>query len=277
MKKNGHWFLVLPGVVLLTVFLILPLINIFAPTVIDKGFTLSKYIEFFKDTYYMGIFWRTVRIGVISTAVCIIMGVPTAYYISRCNKKTRSILMAISIFPLLTNSVVRSFAWINILGKNGVINTTLMNFGIIKEPLTLLYTEFAILIGSVYLFLPLMIITVLGVMENIDNDMMEAAESLGANRVKAFIKVVLPMSLPGIIVGSVLVFVGVLTAYTTPQLLGGNKNLVLSTFIYQRAMSMGDWTGASVVAVIMIVTTVIVIKTLNSVADRLDKRGDSNA
>ena len=147
----------------------------------------------------------------------------------------------------------------------------------INEPLTLLYTEFSIIIGTIYLFLPLMIITVVGVMENIDNDMMEAAESLGANRIKAFIKVILPMSLPGIIVGGVLVFTGALTAYTTPQLLGGNKNLVLATFIYQKAMSVGDWTGASVIATIMIIITVLVIKLLNGIASRLDKRGEDYA
>lgn len=185
--------------------------------------------------------------------------------------------MAISIFPLLTNSVVRSFAWINILGKNGVINTLLVNLGIIEKPMKLLYTEFSILIGTIYLFLPLMIVTVVGAMENIDNDMMEAAESLGANKVVAFIKVILPMSLPGIIVGGVLVFTGALTAYTTPQLLGGNGNLVLATLIYQRAMTIGDWTGASVIATIMIVTTIIVIKVLNGIALRLDRRGEQNA
>ena len=220
---------------------------------------------------------RTLKISIISTIVCIILGTPTAYYISRCDKKWRSLLIAISIFPLLTNSVVRSFAWINILGKNGVINTLLMKIGLIKEPITLLYTEFSIIIGTIYLFLPLMIITVVGVMENIDNDMMEAAESLGANRITAFLKVVLPMSLPGIIVGGVLVFTGALTAYTTPQLLGGNKNLVLATFIYQKAMSVGDWTGASVIATIMIIITVLVIKILNGVAVKLDKRGEDYA
>ena len=153
----------------------------------------------------------------------------------------------------------------------------LLGIGIIDKPLTLLYTEFSIIIGTIYLFLPLMIITIVGVMENIDNDMMEAAQSLGANRIVSFIKVILPMSLPGIIVGGVLVFTGSLTAYTTPQLLGGNKNLVLATFIYQKAMAVGDWTGASVVATIMIIITIVVIKVLNIIANNLDKRGEDYA
>ncbi len=277
MKNKLYWLLLLPGIMLLVIFLVIPLFNTLFPTIYEEKFTLYKYIEFFKDEYYLGILIRTLRISIVSTIVCIILGTPTAYYISRCNKKWRSLLIAISIFPLLTNSVVRSFAWINILGKNGVINTIFLKLGLINEPLTLLYTEFSIIIGTIYLFLPLMIITVVGVMENIDNDMMEAAESLGANRIKAFIKVILPMSLPGIIVGGVLVFTGALTAYTTPQLLGGNKNLVLATFIYQKAMSVGDWTGASVIATIMIIITVLVIKLLNGIAARLDKRGEDYA
>ena len=152
-----------------------------------------------------------------------------------------------------------------------------MAAGFADKPVKLLYTDFAIIIGSVYLFLPLMIVTVAGVMENIGDDMMEAAQSLGANRFTAFLKVVFPMSLPGIIVGGILVFTGTLTAYTTPQLLGGNKNMVLSTFIYQSAMTVGDWNGAAVISLIMIIVTLIVIKGFNALANRLDRRGGSHA
>ena len=233
--------------------------------------SLGRYLSFFSDTYYLNIFVRTIRVSLICTLVCMILGIPTAYFISRTSKKVRGVLMAIAIFPMLTNSVIRAFAWINVLGKNGIINQILGIFNI--EPVSMLYTEFSVLIGTIYLFLPLMIITLVGVMENIDNDMMEAAESLGANRIVAFFKVILPMSVPGIITGSVLVFTGALTAYTTPQLLGGPSNMLMSTLIYQRAMTLNDWTSASVIALIMIVTTLIVMKGLNYVASKLDKRG----
>ena len=182
-----------------------------------------------------------------------------------------------SFFPMMTNSVIRSFAWINILGSNGIINKAMIAMGLIEKPMKLLYTDFSIIIGSVYLFLPLMIVTVAGVMENIDDDMMEAAQSLGASRSEAFMKVIFPMSLPGIIVGGILVFTGTLTAYTTPQLLGGNSNMVMATLIYQRAMSVSDWTGASVIALIMIVVTLVVIKGFNALAARLDRRGEDYA
>ena len=275
MKKSSAWIMLVPGLVILLVCLAIPLLRVLAPSIFSEGYPFQSYVEFFKDEYYLKIFLRTVKIAVITTAVCMVGGIPTAYFISRCDKKWRGLLLAASIFPMMTNSVIRSFAWINILGKNGIVNQILTALHVVDQPLSMLYTEFSVLIGTIYLFLPLMIITLVGVMENIDNDMMEAAESLGASRLLSFVKVILPMSIPGIITGSVLVFTGAMTAYTTPQLLGGPKNMLLSTLIYQRAMTLNDWTGASVVALVMIVTTLIVMKGLNFVADRLDKRGEN--
>ena len=277
MKKSSAFIMVVPGLVILAVCLFLPLLRVILPTIPAGEYPLSSYVEFFTDEYYLKIFLRTVKVAVITTAVCMAAGVPTAYFISRCGKKWRGILLAVSIFPMMTNSVIRSFAWINILGSNGIINQFLIAIGLIEKPIQLLYTDFAIIIGSVYLFLPLMIVTVAGVMENIGDDMMEAAQSLGAIRLLAFMKVIFPMSLPGIIVGGILVFTGTLTAYTTPQLLGGNRNMVMATFIYQRAMSVGDWQGAAVIAMIMIVVTLVVIKGFNALASRLDRRGGNHA
>lgn len=267
--------MMVPGLVILFVNLAIPLLRVILPSIFGTGYPFQSYVEFFQDSYYMKILLRTVRIAAITMIVSMIAGIPTAYFISRCDKKWRGLLLAASIFPLMTNSVIRSFAWINILGSNGIINKALMALGLISKPAKFLYTDFAIIIGSIYLFLPLMIVTVTGVMENIDDDMMEAAESLGATRGEAFMKVIFPMSLPGIIVGGILVFTGTLTAYTTPQLLGGNSNMVMATLIYQRAMSVGDWNGAAVVAFIMIVLTLIVIKCFNKLAACLDKRGEN--
>ena len=273
MKKSSTWMMLAPGLIILLLCLGLPLISVLAPTFTAGQYPLSAYVEFFQDEYYRKILFRTLKIAVITTGICMAGGIPIAYFISRCDKKWRGLLLAASIFPMMTNSVIRSFAWINILGSNGIINRILLALNVADKPMKLLYTDFAIIIGSVYLFLPLMIVTVTGVMENIDDDMMEAAQSLGAGRFEAFMKVIFPMSLPGIIVGGILVFTGTLTAYTTPQLLGGNSNMVLATLIYQRAMSVGDWNGASAVALIMIVITLIVIRGFNALAARLDKRG----
>lgn len=277
-SKKIPYIIITPGLILLLVFLVLPLISIIWPTFYDGAFTLESYTNFFSSSFNLNILWRTIKVSLIVTVCTIILGLPTAYYISRTNKKWRSLLMGLVLFPLLTNSVVRSFAWINILGTNGIINQFLLNTGLVSEPLRMLYTEFAIVIGSVYLFLPLMITTLVGILENIDNEMIEAAETLGANPIVAFIKVIWPLSIPGVIVGSILVFTGSFTAYTTPQLLGGNQNMMMSTFLYQQAMSLGNWQNAGVIALIMIVTTVLVMNIFNTLANMADRRGgDLNA
>ena len=274
MRKNIRYTLLFPGIVLLCFFLVLPLLSSLIPTVFpESSFSLQLYIVFFKDSYFMAVLGRTLSISLIVTIFCAVLGLPAAYVISGVSKKWRGILIALTLFPLLTNSVIRSFAWITILGKNGVINNLLMMFGVIHEPMSLLYTDFSIIIGSVYLFLPTMIMTLVGVLENIDDDLLEAAATLGLSPLKGFFKIILPLSLPGMIVGSILVFTGTLTAYTTPQLLGGNKKMMLATLLYQRATTLGDWTSASVIALVMIVITFAVMKALNLLAKSMDKRG----
>ena len=274
MKKNVRYTLLFPGIVLLCFFLVIPLLSSLIPTVFpESSFSLQLYIDFFKDSYFMAVLGRTLSISLIVTIFCAVLGLPAAYVISGVSKKWRGILIALTLFPLLTNSVIRSFAWITILGKNGVINNLLMMFGVINEPMSLLYTDFSIIIGSVYLFLPTMIMTLVGVLENIDDDLLEAAATLGLSPLKGFFKIILPLSLPGMIVGSILVFTGTLTAYTTPQLLGGNKKMMLATLLYQRATTLGDWTSASVIALVMIVITFAVMKALNLLAKSMDKRG----
>lgn len=274
MKKNVRYTLLFPGIVLLCFFLVLPLLSSLIPTVFpESSFSLQLYIDFFKDSYFMAVLGRTLSISLIVTIFCAVLGLPAAYVISGVSKKWRGILIALTLFPLLTNSVIRSFAWITILGKNGVINNLLMMFGVINEPMSLLYTDFSIIIGSVYLFLPTMIMTLVGVLENIDDDLLEAVATLGLSPLKGFFKIILPLSLPGMIVGSILVFTGTLTAYTTPQLLGGNKKMMLATLLYQRATTLGDWTSASVIALVMIVITFAVMKALNLLAKSMDKRG----
>lgn len=274
MEKNVRYMLLLPGIVLLCFFLVLPLLSSLLPTIFpESSFSFQLYIDFFKDSYFMAVLGRTLSISLIVTIFCAVFGLPAAYVISGVSKKWRGILIALTLFPLLTNSVIRSFAWITILGKNGVINNLLMMFGVIHEPMSLLYTDFSIIIGSIYLFLPTMIMTLVGVLENIEDDLLEAAATLGLSPLRGFFKIILPLSLPGMIVGSILVFTGTLTAYTTPQLLGGNKKMMLATLLYQRATALGDWTSASVIALVMIVITFAVMKSLNLFAKSMDKRG----
>jgi len=272
MKNRSIYFLLIPGLIVIIFFLFLPVLDIIIPTFTADG-GIKGYLDFFRDDYFISILIRTLRIGIVTTIICVALGVPVAYFISKSSNKIKGILLAAAIFPQLTDSVVRSFAWMTILGKNGVINKLLMSLHLISEPKTFLYTEGAIIVGSVYLFLPLMIISMVGVMDNIEDSLTEAAESLGANRFTAFLKVIFPLSVPGMIVGSVLVFTGTFTAYTTPQLLGGNKNTVLSTLLYQKAMTLNDWTQASIISTIMIVITLTVMAVINKIASRFNERG----
>lgn len=271
MKNNKIYFLLIPAFVFLIMFMVIPLFNVLTNSLQQEGqYTLQGYVSFFQDSYYMEIYVRTLKIAVITTILAIIMGFPTAYYISLLGNKYRGIFIIFAVFPLLTSPVVRSFAWMVILGRNGIVNRSLMFMGFIDEPLQLLYTEISITMGLLYLFLPLMIVSLVGVMQNIDKELMQAARSLGASRFKAFIEVIFPLSLPGLVVGSALVFTGSLTAYTTPALLGGDSSRVLSTLIYRYAMNFFDWETASVIAMVMIVTTLSVVGFISYFSGRLN-------
>jgi len=274
MKNKSIYLLLIPGLIVISLFLFLPILMTTLPSFMgDNGLTLGRYLDFFTDDYFMSILTRTLRIGIITTILCVLLGVPVSFYVAKSNPKIKGLLLAAAIFPQLTDSVVRSFAWMTILGKNGIINTFLVSTHILQEPQKFLYTESAIIVGSVYLFLPLMIISMVGVMDSIEDDLIEAAESLGANKFTAFLKIIFPLSVPGMIVGSVLVFTGTFTAYTTPQLLGGNQNTVLATLLYQKAMTLNDWTQASVLSTVMILITVTVMLGINKFASKLYERG----
>ncbi|MEW6624529.1 MAG: ABC transporter permease [Bacillota bacterium] len=274
MKKGFVYLLLFPGVVFLVIFVIAPLFATILTTFrLEESFTIESYRQFFTDPYYLKIYMRTLRTSLIATILCVILGFPTAYYISKTSMKKKGIYIALAVFPLLTSPVVRSFSWMAVLGRHGILNKILVGLNLVESPIRLLYTETAIIIGLVHLFLPLMILSLVGVMENIEGDLVRAAESLGASKLQAFLKVVVPLSVPGLLVGSILVLTGSLTAYTTPQLLGGSRTNVLATLIYQNAMTLNDWHTASVVATIMIVTTIAVIGIMNTAAKKLNPKG----
>ncbi|TDQ42841.1 ABC transporter permease [Aureibacillus halotolerans] len=273
MKKRYAYGLLLPGFLFITVFMIVPIALTIGTTFFkDRSFSFEGYLYFFSDPFFLEILWTTLQVAFVTTLVCNVIGFPVAYYISKLGARKKAVLLALAIFPLLTSAVVRSFSWMIILGRNGLLNDFLQGIGLIAEPLNILYTPTAMMIGLIHLFLPLIIISLVGVMENIPGDLLEAAESLGASKIKSFWKVIVPLCVPGIIIGSILVFVGSLTAYTTPALLGG-KQQVISTFLYQNAMTLNDWYMASIVATIMIVITFIVIGVMNKLAAKLNPKG----
>lgn len=270
--KNKAWlFMILPGIVFLSVFMLIPLcaliITTFRPE--SGGFSLAAYVDILASTYFKQVFFRSLKLSILSTVLCALLGYPAAYYIAKYTKN-KGVLMALAVFPMFTSPVIRSFSWMVILGKKGIINKFLVAIGIFAKPHSLLYNEFSITIGFIQLFLPLMILSLIGVIEGIPDDLVLAAESLGSTKAGSFFRVTLPLSLSGLVTGSVLVFTGCITAYTTPQLLGGTDTRVLSTMIYQYAMSLGDWVNASVVAVIMILVTLIVSGIINAITKRVN-------
>ena len=270
-KKSRIWLLlVLPGVFFVVFFMLIPLFSLcFGSFYGEAGFTLSNYFKLFGDRYFQQVFVRSLRLSLLSTAVCALLGFPTAYYIAK-HSRHKGMMMAFAVFPMFTSPVIRSFSWMVILGKKGIVNSFLVSIGLFAKPQSLLYNEFSMTVGFVQLFLPQMILSLIGVMDHIPDDLSEAAGSLGATKLGAFFHVVFPLSISGLVTGSVLVFTGCMTAYTTPQLLGGTDTRVLATMIYQYAMSLRDWTQASVVAVVMIVVTMAVSSAFNSLSRRIN-------
>ena len=270
-KKTKVWLLlVVPGVFFVVFFMLIPLFSLcFSSFYQEAGFTLANYFKLFGDVYFQQVFLRSLRLSLLSTAVCAVLGFPTAYYISKYSKH-KGMMMAFAVFPMFTSPVIRSFSWMVILGKRGIVNSFLVSIGLFAKPQSLLYNEFSMTVGFVQLFLPQMILSLIGVMDSIPDDLTLAAGSLGATRISSFFHVVFPLSISGLVTGSVLVFTGCMTAYTTPQLLGGTDTRVLSTMIYQYAMSLRDWTQASVVAVVMIVVTMTVSSVFNSLSRRIN-------
>lgn len=270
-KKNLlGMLLVVPGVLFVVLFMLVPLFSLcltsFFP---QQSFSLSSYWGLIKDVYFQQVFVRSMRLSLLSTFVCAVLGFPSAYYISK-HSKHKGMMMAFAVFPMFTSPVIRSFSWMVILGKRGIVNNFLVAIGLFAKPQSLLYNEFSMTVGFVQLFLPQMILSLIGVMDNIPDDLTLAAGNLGAGRLRSFFEVVFPLSVSGLVTGSVLVFTGCMTAYTTPQLLGGADTRVLSTMVYQYAMSLRDWTQASVVAVVMIVVTMLVSSVFNTVSKKVN-------
>ncbi|MDP2084895.1 MAG: ABC transporter permease [Gemmobacter sp.] len=270
MRRLTGWMLSLPALALVVACLILPVGATILATFAEPGGPFAPYVAFFNSGFRRTVLWRTLEIATITTLVSLVVGFLTAFVVSRAPPRWRSILIIAAVFPLLTGVVVRSFAWLIVLGKNGILNSFLLWVGVVDAPLSMLYTQGSVIVAMVYLFVPLMILTLVGVLEGIPDDLLQAAASLGATPAATFRQVVFPLAVPGLIVGAVLVFTGSFTAYATPQLLGGERQMVMGTLLHQRAMVAFDWAGASTVAAIMVVVTILVVLGMTRVAKRLN-------
>ncbi|HEU0221343.1 MAG TPA: ABC transporter permease [Paracoccaceae bacterium] len=270
MTRLAPWLLVAPALAFVAALLLGPIGATIGTTFAADEGALQPYAAFFASGFRRRVLWRTLEISLVTTLIALALGFAAAWVVARAPGRLKSLLLVAAVFPLLTGTVVRSFAWLIILGRNGILNDALLALGLTPEPLALLYTEGAVITGLVYLFTPLMILSLVGVLEAIEPDLLHAAASLGAPPGEVFRRIVLPLATPGLIVGAVLVFTGSFTAYVTPQLMGGSAQTVLATLMYQRAMVQFDWTGASTIAAIMVAITLATVLGMSRLARRLN-------
>jgi len=242
----------------LLVFALIPLLMLFVVSFFHRGvseffvvgFTLENYIRLF-DPIYFTVFFKSVVLALVTTVFCLLLGYPFAYFMASYGKSARSYLMILVIIPFWTSSLIRTYATMLILRTNGLLNTILLKFGIIAEPLEILYTEWAVYIGMVYTLLPFMILPLYSAVEKLDRQYLQAASDLGASPWQTFIRVTLPLTLPGIIAGSLLVFLPALGLFYIPDILGGAKSLVVGSFIKNQFLAARNWPFGAAISVFL--------------------------
>ncbi|ASP23712.1 molybdate ABC transporter permease (plasmid) [Antarctobacter heliothermus] len=221
---------------------------------------LQNYVGILTDGYYLGLLAQTIGLGLFVTLVSLLMGYPLAMRIVAAGKTAKSVLLILTMTPLLVNVVVRTYAWLVLLGDNGVINKVLSSIGLIDTPLPINGNFISVAIGLVHLSLPLMVLSLVSVMEKLDKGLFEAGESLGASTLKMLVRVHIPLCMQGIGAGSLLVFCTVISAFVTPQLLGGNRFSTISTIIYQKFTFSMNWpVGAALVFVLLALNFAVIM------------------
>ena len=220
---------------------------------LDGGWTFAAYGEFFSSPLNQAVFLRTLKLGALVTVVSAVIGYAAAFSIVSLSPAAKGRMTGLVVLPLMISPVARTYAWIVILGRTGIVNQAFQALGLSEAPLRILFSETAIFIGLLQLFLPLMIISLISALENMPKDAVPAARVLGANWFQVFWKVILPLTREGLVIGGTLVFTGSLTAYITPAILGGSKVLMLETLMYQQVAVSNNFVAASVIACILIV------------------------
>ncbi|HEY2418552.1 MAG TPA: ABC transporter permease [Steroidobacteraceae bacterium] len=273
-------WLIAPALLLFVLFFVLPfgvmaMMSLFSGNPITNPnavLTTRHYQRFIEDQagIYHDALWATLRIGLITTVISLLIGYPLAHWMARMHSRLGHALALMAVIaPLLTGIVVRTFAWMTILQDKGVINTTLMQWGIIKSPLHLMYNEFGTVVALVHIYVPFMVLTLIGVIGRIDERLEQAARSLGAGRLRAFIEVTLPLSLPGILAGSLLVFALSISAYVTPSLMGGTDVLTLPMLIAQQVGTSFNPNFAGALGVILLAVCLAIVVAYNRILARL--------
>ena len=236
--------------------------------VVPVKLTFSHYVRFFTDPDFLLILWRSLVIALKTTIICLLLGYPIAYFISRSSKQVQNLLVLGITLPMWINMLVRTYAWIGLLSKDGLIASLLSIFGIHTE---LLYTEGAVLLGMVYNFLPFMILQIHTSLTKMDKSLIEASSDLGANKVQTFIRVVFPLSLSGVVSGITLVFLPAVSSFFIPKLLGGGQFFLIGNVIENQFITVGEWNFGSAISLIM----AVIMMLLMMLVRRIEKKGAS--
>ena len=254
MKKFSR--LAVPYIVWAALMLILPMLLILlysftehGNSIISFAFTLDHYIKFFSDPDFLLVLWRSFGIAVKTTIICLLLGYPLAYFIARSSEKVQNVLVLCITIPTWINMLVRTYAWIGLLSDGGLFAQILGFFGV--EEVEILYTEFAVLLGMVYNFLPFMILQINTSLCKMDQSLLNASADLGATPVQTFWKVTFPLSLPGVINGITLVFLPAISAFFIPKLLGGGQYFLIGNLIENQFITVGEWNFGSAISMIM--------------------------
>lgn len=259
----GSLALLAPMAVLLAVVFIYPIADLLAASVWDPDFTLAHYRKLFTEPLYLTVLLRTLRIAFLVTAFALALGYPVAYVMSRVDGWKARALAACVLIPLWTSVLVRSYAWTVLLQRRGIVNTALQRLGVIDEPLPLLYTEGAVLLAMTHVLLPFIILPIYSTLRRIPADLTRAAQNLGAGGAATFRHVVLPLSLPGVAAGCVIVFILALGFFITPALVGGPRTLMISTLIGQQATELLNWPFAGALAAVLLGVTLALVLAFN--------------
>ena len=275
MKHFRH--LVKPYLIWSVVIIVIPLILTFlyafttpGNEVLTLSFTLENFTRFAEATY-LHVILKSFQLGIAATLICLVLGYPLAYIISKQSESIQSFLILLVTIPMWINMLLRTYAWMNLLSDNGIINNLLGMLGI--DPLTMMYTDFSVMIGLVCNFMPFMIIPIHTSLAKMDRSFIEAANDLGADPVQTFWKVIWPLSLPGVLNGVMMVFLLALSSFVIPKLLGGGQYMLIGNLIESQFISVGDWNFGSAISLILAVLILIFLRLMRRL-DYLDRQDD---
>lgn len=229
---------------------------------------IGQYAKFLTDGFNLGVLGSTLWLGLEVTVLSLVIGFPLAYLYTQVPGRWQGPLMLLIILPLLTSSVVRTFAWVVILGRQGIVNTALLDLGLISEPLKLLYTQGAVAVALAQIELPLMVLPLITALMNIDPNLRQASLALGAGHWRTFVQVTLPLSMPGLLAGSLLVFASSVSAFVTQTLVGGGQHMFMPYYMYQQAIQANNYPFAAAVAMLLLVCVLAVVVAINALGRR---------